>query len=101
MGIQYPPPAKEFGNITLPPTELMNEETSKDFEVKEYNISQWPELFGSCTTQHLKLEADEMVFTKNKCCGGCLEKQTIKEPYAQMGAVEVEEIMFCCYSVDT
>jgi hypothetical protein len=85
----------------MPPAVPANEETSKEFEYKKYNISQWQELFCSCTTQSIELDADEMIFHKDKCCGGCLEKQTIKEPYAQMGAVEVEEVLGCCYSVDT
>ena len=101
LQLSYPPNPSEFGNIQLPPPVPPNEETSKEFPVKEYDITQWPEFICSCTTQHIKLEEDEMVFTWSAGPGGVCQHQTIKEPYAQMGSVEVEEIMFCCYSVDT
>jgi len=107
-GVQYPPNQEVMSRVygPYPPRALTNPlnpphlEANKDFEVKEYDVTNNCSrcctclcscgMAGPCATRTLRLEKDEMYITDvNWCC-----KSNERTPYAQIDAVETEEV--CC-----
>jgi hypothetical protein len=66
-------------------------DASQKFDTKEYNVSNYVEMCGSCTCRNLVLDAEEVTLTSWNPCS----QQISRSPYANVDSLDVEQACGC------